>query len=139
MKTSLIILLVACTLFVSCNKTSVNPDFEGTWIDQQNRELTFNGTSFTYRNTSGQNPEFQYSLSRGVFLITGNRINFSVTQNEWLDRIFYPDMKKPQVENVKTTIMEDCTYQFQREELVLNFTTYPADAPVLTKAIFKRK
>ncbi|RFZ81133.1 hypothetical protein DYU05_20450 [Mucilaginibacter terrenus] len=142
--------LCICLLAASCKKENSNPvkssatTLEGTWlkIDESPgstiTNLQFYGGNqfqmiFVQLDASQQSntPKYQLNL-RGTYRIDGNKLAITISQ-----KIETNGTNTPVVTPSSEKVFENATYNVSDHTLTLNYTTYPADAPVATQAKFR--
>ncbi|MFC2138445.1 hypothetical protein ACFLTE_09745 [Bacteroidota bacterium] len=156
MKTKSLILkwiffIIIIPLFYCCEKNddnNENNDNEliGTWIDTINvspkgyhkYELIFDSNTLFTEKTSlygiydnEEDNELSYWLERtGVYELNENNIVFTAKRKISWDNFWGGD---PDTSDITQVLFENCTYNVNNDILTLNYTTYPADAPVDTE------
>lgn len=80
-----------------------------------------------------------YSRSYGTYQVEGARLGMRVDSTVTWDRFYGADAKetvtRPQPYG---RMYDDARFQVDGDTLVLDYTTYPADAPVATRQTFRR-
>jgi hypothetical protein len=143
-------------LFSSCDKENNTLKdlnvLSGTWRDSVvalprgyyiNELKVMNNSTFTSKGSSygiynGQSANdltgwFEYS---GTFTLNSNNINFTSHKFTSWDSFYVGS--QPQTKIQDQIIFENCTFKIEGEILEINYTTYPADAPVNTMRQYKR-
>lgn len=163
--TCLIAVISLSILFVSCEKNEdtfndekgiEEPELIGSWVRvdtisvHQRSYKYFNTREITYFasnkffdkieyikvDSNLLNPEkkgFQ-SLS-GTYSIQGNKIRYTLLEASFFEEDFPTMTRTEKYANAKDSV----SYTINGTVLTLNYLSYPADAPVETNMVFKRK
>ena len=100
----------------------------------------FISTTTSFGSYPGQAPNFvsAWTQTVGSYVVTGDRIAFRPDTLTTWDSFFGnrpPTITTPYPYG---GVFDDCVFEVQGDTLVLYFTTYPADAPVRTRATYRR-
>lgn len=126
-------------LLSACKKEATYPDLQSTWVLDHTR-LTFSGNTFTYELYTALYPESDvYTILRGDVSSNGNSLTFTIRELENFDRVFNPSMTKPEIIKKNEKIFDQATFKIVKRKLELSYLSYPADYPMATKKVFKRK
>jgi hypothetical protein len=147
-------LAIGLLLFTACQKKSeVTPSLLGTWIEslpaqprgQFVNQLTFTADnrfilkSSSYGLYEGQdiNELTAWSEVTGNVVQQENTLLFLAEERTYWDS-FYPAMEL-KTEKINQRLFDDCSYSVRGRRLDLVYTTYPADAPEITRKTFYKK
>jgi hypothetical protein len=123
---------------------------QGSWITTDTlqpqgfmrRTLSFgSGGAFAFRVQlygmyDRSNSLSAYIEQRGRFTVENDKLHFDVSEITTWDA-FYRN-SSPETSHVDYTLFDDCSFRLLEAELVLNYTSYPADAPEATVLQFRR-
>ena len=134
------LLIITCS---SCKKTTYpapqNVNISGSWVEPPtqilSRKLEFGGTG-VFKNyiTIKDNNNTELTIYTGSYQLNGDKLTVSVTEK------LYQRNTEPAVKTaVNFSLFEQCTYSVNERVLVLNYISYPADAPVATKMTLLRE
>jgi len=149
------ILFPTLAMFISsCSVTELTPKLAGTWQETFKgspqglyvNELIFkaNTDSFVYKINAygiylGQQLEALSAFTefKGNVTQTATTLVFLPYQRTSWDS-FFPG-KAPETRPNKSILFKNCTYVLDGNRLILNYISFPSDAPVATQKIFYRK
>lgn len=98
----------------------------------------FSQTISNYGVYAGTSPKelVARTIVMGTYSVVEDRLEVHPLTYTWMDT-FYED-PGPHYGDPPESVFTDCTYQIMGPFLTLQYTTYPADAPVKTTAAFAR-
>jgi hypothetical protein len=79
-----------------------------------------------------------YSRIEGTYRIDGDRLSFESNRLVWWEPQFYGSQEQV-LEPYRISLYDDGRYDLEGERLLLQYTAYPADAPVPASMEFARE
>ena len=146
------IAVIGITTASGCtNPVTIEDELVGSWAVHEtlrprgsmDRVLAFDSDGrFTFTvNTYGvyENTDAlsAYEKLRGHYAVESNRLVLELRSNEIWDS-FYKN-STPSTSAITGTLFDDCMFSIAGNELRLRYTSYPADAPVPTELILRRR
>ena len=146
---------LACVVIAAaCSEsTAPNSPLEGSWITPRENlqprgsmtlSLSFSGSEFRFRvNTygvyGGDSPGMlsSYTDISGTYQIDGDKLVLTANRVATWDS-FYGRQSPERVEQVNLIVFEQARFRIVGGMLILDYITYPADAPVPTTRAFTR-
>ena len=130
-------LMVLLLGFTSCKKDKADHELWGEWREKEltglSRRINFNANnSFFMAVTTESAPNISTALI-GTYTLQGDVLKVTITE-KLVYEVGKPDQKSPD----QTKLFENATFSIKDNVLTLNYTTYPADAPVATVAKYER-
>jgi hypothetical protein len=100
---------------------------------------TFQYTGNTYGIYPGNNAGqlSAYTVTKGTYVVDGDRLTMIATRQITWDSFYGPD-SQPVEQAVNQSFFDQAHFTLINNALVLNYLTYPADAPVATTLAFFR-
>jgi hypothetical protein len=132
--------LVACAA-TGCSEAPSAPTLSAAARSLQGRWLEPAGTLQPRGSTRGVltlEPNGRFISATSTYEVVGNRITFRPDSLITWDSFFGTRTPTVQTPYPYGGVFDDCVFELQGDVLVLNFTVYPADAPVRARAAYTR-